>query len=124
MCYYLGRMFVEGMSKMRNKVELQYESQFKQYLSRITENQRVISDCISRCKRVQIYEGDLVKHYTSDEGKTLLEKLSYSMEEAKRGINPRHSIQFKGTKGYKSIYEGTHSLNTAVRHYFDFMREF
>lgn len=109
---------------MSKSVELTYEEEFKKYLSGITQNKRVIVDCISRCKRVQRHEGNLVNHYNNDGGKLLLEKLSYSMEEANQGFHPRHSIQFSGTKGFKSIYEGTHSLNTAVRHYFDFIRNF
>lgn len=36
----------------------------------------------------------------------------------------KNVIKSLETEGYKSIYEGTHSLNIAVRHYFDFMREF
>lgn len=106
-----------------NKAELNYEDQFRSYLSDLYDNQRVISDCISRCKRVQKYEGYLTEHFKYDGGKSLLEKLHYTREEAKKEIKPKHSIEFRGSKGFMTIYEGTQSLNSAVNLYFDFLRK-
>lgn len=94
--------------------------QFRLYLSRKYSNQRVIGDAISRCKRVEKYEGDLDEHFVHDRGKSLLNKLAYSKEDANRQVEPNHSIPIKGTKGYLSIYEGTLSIYRAVELYFDF----
>jgi hypothetical protein len=108
---------------MANNEVLKYEGQFKSYLTKSIDNQRVVSDCISRCRRVQKHEGDLHEHFINDRGKSLIEKLHYTMEEAHQEIKPRHSIEFRGRKGFKSVYEGTQSLNTAVKHYFEYMRK-
>lgn len=91
------------------KEELKYEENFKQFLCRKFDNQRVISDCISRCKRVQRLEGDLAEHYRNDKGKILLSRLDYSMDDANQGKQPKHSIEFQGTKGFKTVYKGTKS---------------
>lgn len=105
------------------KVEIKYEEDFKSFLCNKFDNQRIISDCISRCKRVQKHEGDLAEHYFSDKGQQLLSRLYYSIDDANQGKEPNHSIKFQGTKGYKSIYEGTKSLDSAVKCYFEFMSQ-
>ncbi len=46
-----------------NKLELRCEEEFRTYLSDRVDNPRVISDCISRCRRVQKYEGDLAENF-------------------------------------------------------------
>lgn len=58
------------------QAELRNEEQFRAYLSESIENSRVICDCISRCRRVQKHEGDLVEHFHKDQGRSLLDKLS------------------------------------------------
>jgi hypothetical protein len=109
---------------MSNRVELRYEEYFKAFLFKKFENGRVISDCISRCKRVQRHEGNLVDHYISDLGKSLLDKLNYSLQDVNKKKEPKHSISFQGNKGYKTIYEGTKSLESAVNHYFVFLSQY
>lgn len=78
----------------------------------------MICDAISRCKRVAKFEGDLDNHFKTDQGKSLLERLTYSKKDVELQIEPKHSINIKGTKGYVSIYEGTSSLYRAVEQYF------
>lgn len=97
------------------------EDIFRAYLNEIFNNDRVISDCISRCRRVIRYEGDLDVHFNNDKGNILLEKLTYSRIDAEECKNPKHTIPIKGSKGYYSIYEGTNSLFSAVKRYFDFL---
>lgn len=97
------------------------EDKFKEYLKGLFDNSRVISDCVSRCKRVIKYEGDLDMHFNNDKGKLLLDKLTYSKIDAEQCKNPKHSIPIGGSKGYYSIYEGTNSLSSAVKRYFDFL---
>lgn len=101
---------------------LESEEAFRGYLGRILSSERIIRDCISRCRRVERWEGGLVKHYSDNQGKALLERLAYSKEDADHGLEPKHNIPINGNKGYYSIYEGTTSLRHAVQHYFDFLR--
>ncbi|RIW27623.1 hypothetical protein D3H55_22810 [Bacillus salacetis] len=107
---------------MATKIVLRHEEEFRSYLMNKSNNQRVIADCISRCRRVQKHEGDLAEHFWDDRGSSLMKRLSYSMEEANKGISPKHSIEIKGSNGFKSMYEGTHSLHNAVKQYLDFMK--
>ncbi len=44
-----------------------------------------------------------------------------TLEEANQKIHPSHSIIIAGGKGFRSLYEGTQSLNNAVRRYFEFL---
>lgn len=98
------------------------EEQFRQYLSNKYKNPRVISDTISRCKRVEKYEGNLDKHFEEDEGGLILKRLTYGKRDAELCREPKHSIKINGSKGYISIYEGTLSLHKAVTLYFDYKR--
>lgn len=103
------------------QLELRNEEQFRAYLSECNDSSRVISDCISRCRRVQKHEGDLAEHFNKDQGRSLLDKLSYTLNEANQGIHPKHSVTIRGRKGFRSLYEGTQSLNHAVRRYFEYL---
>lgn len=99
------------------------EDAFRRYLERVLSSGRLVRDCISRCRRVEQSEGSLYLHYTNDKGRSLLERLSYSKDDADQGLEPRHSIIFEGNRGYLSIYEGTSSLKNAVQHYFEFLHK-
>lgn len=100
---------------------LENEESFRGYLYNVLSSKRLVQDCISRCRRVEHYEGSLVKLYSDDQGKTILERLTYSKEDANHGFEPKHNIPIKGSKGYHSIYEGTTSLRNAVKLYFEFL---
>lgn len=99
------------------------EEAFRSYLGKALSSKRLASDCISRCRRVEEKEGSLYDHYFNDRGRSLLERLFYSKEEADRGSEPAHKIEIVGNKGYHSIREGTASLRNAVLHYFAFLRQ-
>lgn len=103
--------------------ELLHEDAFRSYLGKELSSERLIRDCISRCRRVEQTEGSLYNHYSNDRGRTLLERLTYSKEDAERELEPAHGIIFKGSKGHQSIYEGTASLRNAVQHYIDFLKQ-
>lgn len=98
------------------------EDAFRSYLGKALSSERLVRDCISRCRRVEQSEGSLYDHYSIDRGGTLLERLTYSKDDADRGLEPVHGITFKGSKGYQSIYEGTASLRNAVQHYMNFLK--
>jgi len=99
------------------------EDAFRSYLGKVLSSERLVRDCISRCRRVEQAEGSLYSHYSNDRGRALLERLTYSKEDADRGLEPTHSITFKGSKGHQSIYEGTDSLRNAVMHYIEFLKQ-
>jgi hypothetical protein len=100
-----------------------HEEAFRSYLDNTVSTLEQVRDCISRCRRVEEYEGNIREHFTHDRGSSLLERLTYTKDDADRGIDPVHSISFKGSKGYTSIYEGTVSLKQAVMHYLDFLKQ-
>lgn len=101
--------------------ELKFIEEFRGYLLRSYDNSRVISDCISRCRRVQKYEGDLWGHFQNNKGWLILDRLTYTLEDVQKCVKPTHSIPIKGTKGFNSIYDGTQSLSHAISKYFDFL---
>lgn len=99
------------------------EDGFRRHLSKLLSSEKQVSDCISRCKRVEQFEGNLYDHYSKDRGRSLLDRLSYSMDDVGRGLEAKHNIMIDGKKGYKSIYDGTASLRKDVQHYFDFLKQ-
>lgn len=70
---------------------------------------------LSNCLRVEQYEGNLDDHYARDRGKSLLNKLSYSMDDKRNGRVPKHNIPIDG-----NIYTGSATLKQAVNLYFQF----
>ncbi len=76
------------------------------------------SDAISRCKRVEKYEGNLDAHFEKDKMFSLLEKLTYSRADEMAGITPLHAVRIKG-----NIHNGTASLRSAIKLYQKFCRE-
>ncbi|SFQ37463.1 hypothetical protein SAMN05421670_1815 [Psychrobacillus psychrotolerans] len=96
---------------------------FKEYLEKTNNKERVITDIISRCKRVEKFEGNLDEHFQQDAGKSLLDKLTYNSKQASNQEPPKHSIKFNGNMGYDSIYQGTRSLYYAIKMYFSYKKE-
>lgn len=80
------------------QVELGCEEQFRAYLSDRVDNSRVINDCISRCRRIQKHEGTLIEHFNMDRGRSLSDKLSYTLEDVNRCISPKHLVTIAGQK--------------------------
>lgn len=118
------KILVCNIVKLINQEERDLNTdQFKEYLMKKYTNQRVISDVISRCKRVTKNEGDLDNHFHKDGGASLLDILTYSKRDALQGKDPKHSIIINGTKGHLSIYEGTLSLYHSVDLYLKYMKK-
>lgn len=105
---------------MAKKTKIQYSDVFEAYLVKRGDGPRIISDCLSRCRRVQRYEGDLWEHFKRDGANELLSRLTYTTDDLKNRREPAHRIVINGSKGYMSIYEGTQSLHNAVLKYVDF----
>lgn len=93
---------------------------FSMYLEKLPLSKRVVKDYISRCRKVEKYEGDLDIHFKHDKGQSLIRKLTYTKDDEQKCREPLHSIPFEGKKGYKTIYDGTASLRSAVKTYFEF----
>jgi len=69
-------------------------------------------DALSRCRRVERYEGDLDAHYARDRMKRLIESFEYSSDDARLRHSPAHSVPITG-----DVRTGTASLKTALTLY-------
>ena len=76
---------------------------------------RTIGNRISNCRRVEKFEGDLDAFFDADGLAGLLERLTYSTDDARYRRQPKHKIPFSG-----DVRTGTSTLKTAVRLYRDF----
>lgn len=98
--------------------ELLHEDAFRKYLGEVLSSERVMRDCISRCRRVELYEGNLLNHHNVDGGRSLLKRLEYSTFDERSGVEQRHLIPIDG-----NVRTGTASLRNAVNHYMDFLKQ-
>jgi hypothetical protein len=73
-------------------------------------------DAVSRCRRVERYEGDLHAHYSRDRMKHLIGKFEYSTDDERNHIPPAHSVPISG-----DIRTGTASLKSALILYRSFL---
>ena len=76
---------------------------------------RTIGNRISNCKRVEKFEGDIDAFFDADGLSGLLERLTYSTDDARYRRTPKHKIPING-----DVRRGTATLKTAVRLYRDF----
>ncbi len=90
-------------NEFRNWLNHQYDTH--------TSNSRV-----SNCRRVEEFEGDLDVHYATDEGRSILSRLTYSMYDNSHQLLPKHRIPIDGNK-----YTGTSTFKSAVKLYFKFI---
>lgn len=98
--------------------ELAHEGAFRKYLGNTLSGERLVSDCISRCRRVERCEGSLLNHFNVNSGSLLLNRLEYSATDERSGTQQRHSIPIRG-----KIRTGTASCKEAVNRYFDFLKQ-
>ena len=78
-------------------------------------NARTIRIRISNCKRVEQFEGDLDSLFDNDRLASLVERLTYSTEDATYRRRPKHKVPING-----DVRTGTATLKTAVTLYRDF----
>jgi hypothetical protein len=95
------------------------ENEFETWLKEgyVTRNgtpleKRPRGDALSRCRRVEKYEGDLDAHFKKDKMRSLLESLTYTKADQEAGVSPQHTIPIDG-----NILNGTASLRNAVKLY-------
>ena len=79
-------------------------------LVRTTQDNRV-----ANCRSVEIAEGDLDEHFKHDEMRSLLERLSYSAEDARKRQPPSHAIPIDGNP-----LTGTSTYRQAINLYLKF----
>ena len=70
----------------------------------------------NNCETVCRYEGDLDELYAKDQCRDLLARLSYSVQDEKANVPPRHRIPIDG-----NLYNGTSTYRTAVNSYIKFL---
>jgi len=70
---------------------------------------------LANCNRVEEWEGNLDDHFKIDRGASLLQKMSYSKDDQRKGKRSNHNIPING-----STYNGTATLKQAVKLYFEF----
>jgi len=100
------------------------EDAFKSYLAQRFpgEAKRAVRDnALSRCRRVERFEGNLDEHFDKDGMDSLLYRLEYSQRDEDLELQPRHSIPIEGKKT-SSMREGTASLKNAIAIYCDFRK--
>jgi len=98
--------------------ELEWETEFRSFLEGVTRNVAVQRDYVARCRTVSEHEGSIFNHYRLNQGKALLDRLTYNTTDERSGAKQRHSIPIDG-----NIRKGTASYRTAVNRYFDFLRQ-
>lgn len=92
------------------------EREFYNWLINIDDLQpNTANSRLNNCIRVCEYEGDLDVHYDRDRCQRLLNRLIYSINDARNNYAPRHSIPING-----NIYTGTSTLKAAVNKYVNF----
>ena len=79
-------------------------------LDKLTINLRT-----ANCERVDRYEGDLDQHAANDGMVKLLSRLTYSTEDQRRGMQPRHCVPIDG-----DVRNGSSTLKSAVNLYRQF----
>ncbi|OMC94461.1 hypothetical protein BJP49_15610 [Paenibacillus odorifer] len=99
------------------------EEAFRSYMKKQAVSKEHVQNSISRCRKVNYWEGNLYQHYTNDRGSSLLDRLTYTKDDVERCIESKHNLPIDGNNGYMSIYYGTASLRNAVQHYFEFLRQ-
>lgn len=90
--------------------------EFKIWLEEENGNDfRTIQSRISNCRTVENYEGDLDEHYAKDDGKSLMERLSYSTKDQRSNLPAKHNIPING-----DLRTGSATLKQAVKLYMTF----
>ena len=91
--------------------------QFEKWLRAKRLSRRTIDSCLSTCRRLEHYEGDLDEHFDSDGMRRLFADLAYSTDDERRGASPRHQVPILG-----NVRNGTATLKSGATLYHDFRR--
>lgn len=89
------------------------EQEFRFWLEHHTDlTDDAQKNALSRCRRVERYEGELDGHFEADRLQGLLDRLTYTTEDEAYHARPLHTIPING-----NIRNGTASLSSAIRTY-------
>jgi len=84
-------------------------------LKKYNNNKHIANARKTNCRKVCKYEGDLDIHFEKDSCHTIMDKLSYSIEDENHNRQSRHKIPI-----YGNIRKGSATLKSAVKLYVDF----
>lgn len=93
---------------------IKYEDELRVWL-RAKYTVAAIANVIARLRRIQAYEGDLDRHFETDELDRLLGRFEYTVRDERQGRNARHDVPIAG-----DVRKGTASLKHALRRYKEF----
>ena len=94
------------------------EYKFQYWLENTGISKRPISDALSRCRRIENGFGiDLDAEYKKDGGRSIIDLLTYTTEDAKNNRPAPKGIDFSGGANIKN---GMASLRSAAKKYFEF----
>lgn len=94
-------------------------AQFESYLRDVRGlSENSIRSRTSDCDRLAYYEGDLDAHFNGDGMEDLLARLTYSTDDQRRGLPPRHRVPING-----NIRNGTATLKSAATLYWKFRQQ-
>ena len=94
------------------------EAEFQQHLRDVKRfSERTIGSRTGNCRRIELNEGDLDRHFDNDQCQRLLWRLTYSTDDQDRGRAPSHSVPING-----NLRTGSATLKQAIGLYVHFRR--
>ena len=90
--------------------------EFQRYLREVRgQGESTVGTFLSRCVRLEKWEGDLDALFDRDRMEDLIDRLTYSAEDERQGLQPRHNVPIRGDRRKTSA-----ALKTAASAYRDF----
>ena len=90
--------------------------QFKTWLTeRYPTSETTVNNRLANCKNVERYYGDLDEHYQRDKCNTIIEELTYGIDDERANRPQRHVVKIEG-----NIRNGSATLKQAIKLYVQF----
>ena len=95
------------------------KDEFARYLREVRgHGETTVQSRLANCARLEEYEGDLDALFDRDRMEDLIDRLAYSAEDERQGLQPRHKVPIDG-----NLRNGSATLKQAARRYRDFRGE-